>query len=125
MSTGMNTRVRSNRGANSAPKATPRAPVRNTNFRSQEDPANEAGADEVLFVPHRDELLHEIAHWKSTLEISRGQVAVSSQELHTARNALYMHPVKNCIQRSPNIAQPLYAVIVGGYVTRWKVRGVF
>jgi hypothetical protein len=93
MNDGMKTRARSNRGANSAPEATSRALVRTT-FQSQEDPANEAGADEVLFAAHRaladtkadrDELLHEIAHCKSMLEISRGQVVASSQELHTAK----------------------------------------
>jgi hypothetical protein len=76
--------------------------MRNTTFQSQEDPANEAGADEILFVAHRaladakedrDELLYEIAHCKSMLEISRGQVVVSSQELHTARNALFTHEI--------------------------------
>jgi hypothetical protein len=42
----------------------------------------------------RDELLHEIAHYcKSMLEISRGQVVASSQELRTARNALFAHEI--------------------------------
>jgi hypothetical protein len=79
-----------------------RAHVRNATFQSQEDPASEAGADDVLFVEHRavadvktdrDELLQEIAHCKSMLEISRGQVVASSQELRTARNALFAHEI--------------------------------
>jgi hypothetical protein len=56
----------------------------------------------ILFVEHRavadvktdrDELLHEIAHCKSMLEISRGQVVASSQELRIARNALFAHEI--------------------------------
>ena len=92
----MNTRARSNHGAESAPKATSRALVRNTTFHSQEDPANEAGADEIL--AHRaladakaDQ--DELAHCKSMLEISRGHVAALSQELQTARNALFAHEI--------------------------------
>jgi hypothetical protein len=82
--------------------ATPRVLVRNTTFQSREDPANEAGADEVLCVAHRaladvkadrDELLDEFVHCKSMLEISRGQVVASSQGLHTARNALFAHEI--------------------------------
>jgi hypothetical protein len=76
--------------------------VRNTTFQSQGDLANEAGAGDVLFVEHRavaavktdrDELLHEIAHYKSMLEISRSQVVTSSQELRTARNELFAHEI--------------------------------
>jgi hypothetical protein len=102
MSTCMNTRARSNRGANSAPKDTSRARVRNTTFQSQGDPASEAGAGDVLFVEHRpvtnvktdrDELLHEIAHSKFMLETSRDQVVASCQELRTARNALFTHEI--------------------------------
>jgi hypothetical protein len=41
----------------------------------------------------RDEFMHEIAHCKSMLEVSRGQLATSSQELQTARNALFAHEI--------------------------------
>jgi hypothetical protein len=40
----------------------------------------------------RDEFIHEI-NCKSMLEVSRGQLAASSQELQTARNALFAHEI--------------------------------